>query len=35
MNGVSPRWVMLLFNSACLQTQEDNGKGLEIAQGLQ
>lgn len=26
---------MLLFNSACLQTQEDNSKGLEIAQGLQ
>lgn len=35
MNGVSLHLVMLLFNSACLQTQEDNSKGHEIAQRLQ
>lgn len=35
MNGVSSHLAMLLFNSACLQTQEGNSKGLDIAQGLQ
>lgn len=35
MNGVSLHLAMLLFNSACLQTQEDNSNELEIAQGLQ
>lgn len=34
MNGESSHFAMLLFNSACLQTQEDNSVGLDIAQDL-
>lgn len=33
MNGESSHLAMLLFNSVCLQTQEDNSS-LDIAQGL-
>lgn len=34
MNGESSHLAMLLFNSVCLQTQEDNSAGLDIGQGL-